>query len=347
MPEDRERKHISNINYIEDFIGADIPNDQVRVAISDLELDELITIINDSNGNEIDPLNQDALQSVAKDELRSRIHDSSGTQIDPLNQDALQDVSNDELRSRLFGPNSADDATNQAVIELLNTAISSDDTALLTYISRALNSVGEDEIVSRISDSTSSQIDPLNQDALDSVSNDELRSLLLGTDTGGADQKVIAEQLDTEVDNTDVAILTWLARALNDIGLDELVTRVTDSTGNQVDPATNDDQPNYFDEDIVSHDLIGTGDYTIQETNVRGTGDIIVKVNSSDSNTFTVTLEWTDGAGTVLYSQSAAEGTDVTDANLKFKVGSNNFQLNITDTSGAAQNNINGTVNVH
>lgn len=122
---------------------------------------------------------------------------------------------------------------------------------------------------------------------------------------------------------------------------------VEDTGGSQVNPATNDDQPNWYDEDIINYDLVGSGDFTISEPNVRGTGDIIIKVDSADDNTFTVTLEWTDGNGTVLYSQSPAEGTNVTNANLKFNTASDHFQLTITDTSAAGQNTINGTVNVH
>lgn len=101
------------------------------------------------------------------------------------------------------------------------------------------------------------------------------------------------------------------------------------------------------DVDIVSHDLIASGDYTIGETNVSGSGDIIVKISSADTETFTVTLEWTDGSGNVLFTQSPPEGTNVTTANLKFNVGSSHYQLTVTDDSGAAQNVINGTVNVH
>lgn len=185
------------------------------------------------------------------------------------------------------------------------------------------------------------------EDALQTTATDELRSRLLGLDGGGTLQQVNVEAFDTALSATDFGIATYAGRALNDIGQDELVSRVTDSTGSQVDPATNDDQPNWFDDDIVSYDLVGTGDYTIAETNVRGTGDVIIKVSSADAETFTVTLEWTDGSGNVLYSQSPAEAGDVTDANLKFNVGSDNFQLTITDTSGAGQNNINGTVNFH
>lgn len=122
---------------------------------------------------------------------------------------------------------------------------------------------------------------------------------------------------------------------------------LVDSGDNTIDPATNTDQPNFLDEDILGYDLVASGDYTLAETNVRGTGDIVIKVASNDSNTFTVTLEWTDGNSNVLFSQTPAEATDVTSANLKFNTSSNHVQLTITDTSGGGQNNIDGTINAH
>lgn len=258
---------------------------------------------------------------------------------------ALAEVGGTEVRMRHLGLD--DGGTLQEVqAEALNTGVAAGTIGEVTYLARALNSQDLDEFISRVTDSTGTQIDPLTQDPLQTVANDELRSRVFGPDAGGTLQQVNAEAFDTALAATDIGIATYVARALNDIGSDELVSRITDSAGTQINPATNDDQPNYFDDDINSVDLSG-GDFTIAETDVRGTGDIIIKVESSDNETFTVTLEWTDGAGNVLYTQEPAEATDVTDSNLKFNVASDHFQLTITDTSSAAQNIINGTVNVH
>lgn len=142
------------------------------------------------------------------------------------------------------------------------------------------------------------------------------------------------------------AAIASLEQALASNGGDTIQSDIFNTGGTQIDPATNDDQPNFYDEDIVGHDLDADGDYTIPEQNVRGTGDIIVKVASADTATFTVTVEWTDGSGNVLYAQEPAEATDVTNANLKFNVASDHVQLTITDDSGGT-NTINGTVNVH
>lgn len=100
------------------------------------------------------------------------------------------------------------------------------------------------------------------------------------------------------------------------------------------------------DTDINNHDLISS-DFTIAETNVSGLAELVLAIESIDTNTFTVTVDWTDGSGNVLYSESPVELTDATDITALFVVKSNHFQLTVTDTSGATQNRIDGTVNVH
>lgn len=62
---------------------------KLQHALASEDLDEFITRVTDSTGTQIDPLNQDALQTVAADELRSRLHDSTGTQIDPAKDGTL------------------------------------------------------------------------------------------------------------------------------------------------------------------------------------------------------------------------------------------------------------------
>lgn len=285
-----------------------------------------------------------ALQSQAGDELRTRVFNTTGTQIDPATaalEGALKSEDTDEFVSRLAG---ADGLEVQE--EALDTAVAATDVSILTYLARALNSQDLDEFITRVTNSSGTQIDPATaalEGALKSNDTDEFVARVAGADG----LEVQEEQLDTVVNAADVGLLTYLARALQSVGQDELVSRLTDSTGAQVNPAVEEKQPAYFDEDILNHDLIGTGDFTIAETNIAGTGEIVFKVASQDSETFTATVEWTDGSGNVLYTQSPSEATNTTDANLTFNTASDHFQLTITDTSGAAQNIIDGTVNAH
>ena len=148
---------------------------------------------------------------------------------------------------------------------------------------------------------------------------------------------------DAEIDPATVA----LEAALKSNHTDEFISRITDASGSEINPSTNEDQPNWLDEDIFNHDLIGTGDYTVAETSIRGTSDVVIKIESRDTETFTVTVEWTDGSGNVLFTDEPTEARDVTSANLKFDTSSDNIQLTITDTSGAAQNIIDGTINAN
>lgn len=104
---------------------------------------------------------------------------------------------------------------------------------------------------------------------------------------------------------------------------------------------------NPVDIDIVNYDLVGSGDYVTPIANTKSTQQIVIKVASNDDRTFTITLDWTANDGTVLYSQSPAEGITTTDAALTFNTGSNSAQVTITDESGAGQNSINGTINAH
>ncbi len=187
------------------------------------------------------------------------------------------------------------------------------------------------------------QIDPITRDVTQDLSNDELRTRLYAVDTTNNLRNVDAAELGNAAASADVSLLTHMSRALDSQGLDELVSRLTDSTGTQVDPATNTDQPNFFDDDILDVDLTNS-DYSSGEVNVRGTSDTVIKVRSESANTFTVTLQWTDGSGNVLYEQQPPEATDVSDANLTFNTSSDNLIVTITDTSGAGSNIINGTV---
>lgn len=104
-----------------------------------------------------------------------------------------------------------------------------------TALENALQANAADEFRARLHDSTGAQLDPLNQDALQTVANDELRARLFQPDAGGVLQQVIAEAIDTAVAATDVGLLTWDARALNSVGQDEWVARTADSAGAQQD----------------------------------------------------------------------------------------------------------------
>lgn len=233
--------------------AVDVANkiDQIEDALESEGTDTLRSRIHDSTGTQIDPATQ-ALEAALKandtDEFVSRITDSTGTEIDPATQaleNALEANGADEFRASIYA---ADDAGNLAEIQAedIGTALGGTETALITHLARALNSQALDEFVSRLTDSAGTQIDPLNQDALQAVANDELRSRI--HDSAGTqidperavdfpNQQVTGE--DLTVDNTVIGPFTVakseaLVVAVNETSGGSLNVTVdwTDGSGN-------------------------------------------------------------------------------------------------------------------
>lgn len=336
-----------------------------------------------------------ALESLGVDEVRSRLHDSAGTQIDPATtalEDALQANAADEFRVRVAGEDGV-----QVAEEALDTGVAAADVGLLTYLARALNSVGQDHLVvqengaidvsaatvsvqeataldvsaatvpveqqtpvgiedtggvqidpatgalenalqanaadefrARVHDSAGAQLDPLNQDSLQTVGDDELRARLFGPDAGGVLQQVIAEQLDTAVAATDVGLLTWEARALNTVGQDELVARVTDATGSQVDVKDSD----AAFEDTTA--LAANGEVTNRLV-AQGGQSVNGRVVSTGS--YDVEARWQDDTGTTLFTETVAAGVAAdTETDLDLTPQSSHVEIAVVDQSGADQN---------
>lgn len=101
-------------------------------------------------------------------------------------------------------------------------------------------------------------------------------------------------------------------------------------------------------------DLIDDGDFSIPTDvdllvppDIGGNAELALGVQSDDNATFSVTVQWVDEDGNVLYEQTPAALQDTTDAYADFKVKGDRFAINVTDTSGDPQNEITGTVNVH
>jgi len=279
----------------------------------------------------------------------------------------------------------------------LNAAIADDATSIVTYLSRALNSQGLDEFVSRVTDSTGSQIDPLTTAPLASVGSDSLlvdsndpldvsastvpveqqtpvavedsvgttidpataalEDALKSNDTdefvsrlAGADGVEIQEEaLDTPVQNTDVSLVTYLARALNDVGQDELVNRLTDTSGAQINP---DQSPEYPDNSVIEHDLDpnAQGDLTIGPVSVARSEAIMVAGNSIDAQNWSATVEWQDSNGNVFQTQTPTDLglSGVQDESARpFRKGPEAVVIVTSDAAAGTQNRVNFYVDSH
>jgi len=100
-----------------------------------------------------------------------------------------------------------------------------------------LESIGIDEIRSRLYDSAGNPINPATdalEEALKSNDTDEVVVRITGSDG----EEVVEQALNTDAAATDAGLLTFAARALQTVAEDELRARVFDTNGNGVDPAT-------------------------------------------------------------------------------------------------------------
>jgi len=342
-------------------------------ALNSNSLDEFVTRVTNSNGVQVDPITNDVQQSQSNDEVRTRllgvdgagglvetqaesldtavaaasvghltylaraldsqgldefvtrVTDSAGVQVNPLTTDPLNSVANDELRSRIH-----DSAGAQ--IDPLN--------------QDALETIGVDELRTRIHDSAGNQIDPLTDGILQSIANDEARARIFAPDSGGQLQQILSEALNTNVNATDVGLLTYLARALNSQGQDELVTRVTDDTGTQIKP---DEAPEYPQQQVTGYDLVASGDLTIGPVSVARTTAILLVVNSTSGNSFDVSVDWQDSNGNVFQTEAPADISmnNVVDDYARLVRKGPEAVFTLTDTSGAANNVINAYVDAH
>jgi hypothetical protein len=163
MPARTDRKHTQVIDNVEDQTGADIANDLLRTGLFGRTEDTWAEIEVNAAG---------------------------------------------ELVTTLGGPIEGED------VEHLRTAVYGEDPAG-DLIKLALDEAGQLDVTLEA----------------ESVS-------LEGEDAGGVVQDVNADALQNALAGTDIGLATWSARALESLGVDEVRSRLHDSAGTQIDPAT-------------------------------------------------------------------------------------------------------------
>lgn len=258
MPRNEDRKYTQTIDYLEDLVGADLNRDMLQVALSDQDLDVLDLNIQDIGG---------AAQSAVD------VADA----IDQI-EDALTSTGTDQLR-----------------VDLEN------------------NNVGT------------------------------FPTTIEGDDTGGTTAEVQADELDATLGGSETALITILAAALNDVGTDELVSRITDSTGAQIDPSLATDYPDNFAE----QDLSG-GDLVIGPVPVGRSQAVVVSGFSEDAANWEATVEWQSDSGDRIIRQTPSDVglNGVTEDYSRLIRKGQQVQVTFSDTSGGT-NNINAFVDAH
>jgi len=97
------------------------------------------------------------------------------------------------------------------------------------------------------------------------------------------------------------------------------------------------------------YDLVAEGDFDIGETaEVGGTTELSGIIESKDDEPFTVEVTWRDDDDNDLVSEDKVALENSTRVDIQsIRVKGDRCYIRVTDTSGAAQNNVVGTLNFH
>lgn len=94
-------------------------------------------------------------------------------------------------------------------------------------------------------------------------------------------------------------------------------------------------------------DLIADGDFSTGTRNTGGAEALAGEFVSTDSNAFNVLVDWLDADENVVHTHAPAPIQGVTDVDFSLRVRSDRWQLRVEDASGAGQNRVRGSANVH
>lgn len=164
-----------------------------------------------------------------------------------------------------------------------------------------------------------------------------------GDDDEGVTNEVAAEALNDGLPASTIGVVTWIARALNDIGADELVSRITDSAGSQIDPSLATDYPDNFAEKDLS-----SGDLVVGPVNVGRSQAVVVSAYSEDGANWEATVDWQSDNGDRIIRQTPSDVglNGVTEDYSRLIRKGQQVQVTFSDTSGGT-NNINAFVDAH
>lgn len=92
---------------------------------------------------------------------------------------------------------------------------------------------------------------------------------------------------------------------------------------------------------------LSDADFASGVRNTGGAEALAGEFTSDDSETFSVEVDWLNDDNEVVLTHTPSGLTDATDVDFNLIVRSDRFELRLTDTSGASQNNVHGTANAH
>jgi len=115
-----------------------------------------------------------------------------------------------------------------------------------------------------------------------------------------------------------------------------------DFLGSNVEVDVQRNTANQFDDDVIAQD-ISTNDYETGEQNVSGGQALNIVAKESSGNNADVIVEWTDGTGTVIGSQTVISGLNGSTDTSSVRVKSTHVNVKATGSS----TDLNLSVNVN
>lgn len=317
------------IAYIEDFIGADINRDLVKVAVADQDISSV-----DIEAPTGKPLN------ITLDEIKGTqlTGDDWTTLLQTIASiaDALNSNGTDQLR--VESPSALDVSASEVDVDINSQSQSplttTDDGSFNVNDYTGSTVPTEQQTPVQIENSSGTNIDPLA--------------------AGDQPLDVSASEVDVDINTQTASPLTVTddgALAINAYNGTTLPTEqqtpvgVEDSAGTQINP----DQSPEYPETAAQQDLIGTGDLTIGPVAVSKSQSILIAGNSTDGNTWSASVAWQDDSGNVVQNESASDVnlSSVTDDFARLIRKGSQVQVTFTDESSGSANNINVYVDAH
>ena len=300
-----------------------------------------------------------ALQSENIDELISRVTDSDGNQIDPLTNRVTSSVGGDSVR--VATPSPIDVSASEVDVDLASQSLSLVSTGLEQISGQVQSAVDVADQIDKIQNILSGQTLTITDDGnftiVDSGGNvieeplDVSDAVVTVTDDGSLSvSNVVSVQEDSPIDvsasEIDVNLSTQTVSPLtvtDDGGfniVDSTDTIIEEPVGTSIEADSTVDYPN---ETVVGEDIIANGDLTIGPLAVEGTSALVVSANSADGNVFSVSLDWVDGSGNIYQEESASdlELASVSQDWSRVVRKAPKVEVTVTDESGATQNNVN------
>lgn len=211
----------------------------------------------------------------------------------------------------------------------------------IDQIEDALASVGTDSL--RVTspnplDVSGAEVDVgINSQTLGSLTVTDNGSLSLANYTGGNLPISLEAQNVTPLTVTDDGSLNIAGTVATE---QQSPIQVEDSGGNNIDPAEATEHPNT---QVSGEDIIANGDLVVGPVSVAKSEGVTIAANSTDGNTFSVSVEWTDGSGNIYQEESATDIqlSSVAQDFARLVRKGPQVTVTVTDESGATQNNIN------